>query len=283
MRDHRQEFRVLVMGRVLGLSRSGYYAWLKRPESERSRRNRSLVSQIRRVHQRSRRTYGSPRVTDALREEGLPCSRHRVARLMRQEGIRAKTVRKFRATTDSKHHLPVAPNRLNREFAVSRPNVVWVSDITYIPTLEGWLYLAGVMDLYSRRLVGWAMSPRVDGELTLTALRQALGQRRPPAGLLHHSDQGRQYAAGDYQDLLRNYGLVGSMSRKGDCWDNVPMESFFGTLKQELVHHERFTTRDEAKAKIFEYIEMFYNRQRRHSSLGSQSPAEFERRTQGLN
>jgi len=283
MRDHRQEFRVLVMGRVLGLSRSGYYAWLKRPESERSRRNRSLVSQIRRVHQRSRRTYGSPRVTDALREEGLPCSRHRVARLMRQEGIRAKTVRKFRATTDSKHHLPVAPNRLNREFAVSRPNVVWVSDITYIPTLEGWLYLAGVMDLYSRRLVGWAMSPRVDGELTLTALRQALGQRRPPAGLLHHSDQGRQYAAGDYQDLLRNYGLVGSMSRKGDCWDNAPMESFFGTLKQELVHHERFTTRDEAKAKIFEYIEMFYNRQRRHSSLGSQSPAEFERRTQGLN
>lgn len=283
MRDHRQEFRVLVMGRVLGLSRSGYYVWLKRPESERSRRNRSLGSQIRRIHQRSRRTYGSPRVTDALREEGLPCSRHRVARLMRQQGIRAKTARKFRVTTDSTHHLPVAPNHLNREFAVSRPNVAWVSDITYIWTLEGWLYLAGVMDLYSRRLVGWAMSPRVDGLLTLTALRQALGQRRPPAGLLHHSDQGKQYAAGDYQDLLREYGLIGSMSRKGDCWDNAPMESFFGTLKQELVYPERFATREEAKAKIFEYIEVFYNRQRRHSSLGSQSPAEFERRMQGLN
>lgn len=283
MRDHRQEFRVLVMGRVLGLSPSGYYVWLKRPESERFRRNRSLVSQIRRIHQRSRRTYGSPRVTAELREQGVRCSRHRVARLMRLHGIRAKTVRKFRATTDSKHHLPVTPNRLNREFAVSRPNVAWVSDITYIWTVEGWLYLAGVMDLYSRRLVGWAMSPRVDGELTRTALRQALGQRRPPAGLLHHSDRGRQYAAGDYQDLLREYGLVGSMSRKGDCWDNAPMESFFGTLKQELVYPERFATREEAKAKIFEYIELFYNRQRRHSSLGSQSPAEFERRTQGLN
>lgn len=273
----------MVMGRVLGVSRSGYYSWRRRPESERSCRNRTLVWQIRGIHERSRRTYGSPRVTDELRENGVRCSRHRVARLMRLHGIRAKTVRKFRVTTDSKHHLPVAPNRLNREFAVSRPNVAWASDITCLWTSEGWLYLAGVMDLYSRRLVGWAMSHRPDSELTLTALRQALGQRRPPAGLLHHSDRGKQYASGAYQELLGLYGLVGSMSRKGDCWDNAPMESFFGTLKQELVYPERLATRKEAKAKVFEYIELFYNRQRRHSALGSQSPAEFERRTQGLN
>jgi transposase InsO family protein len=222
-------------------------------------------------------------VTACLREEGFGCSRHRVARLMRLCGLRAKTVRKFRVTTDSKHPFPVAPNRLNRTFAVSRPNIAWVADITYIWTLEGWLYLAAVMDLYSRRLVGWAMSAHPDSVLTRAALRQALGQRRPPAGLLHHSDRGKPYAAGDYQKLLGEYGLVGSMSRKGDCWDNAPMESFFGTLKQELVHPERFATRQEAQAKLFEYIEVFYNRQRRHSALGSQSPAEFERRTQGLN
>lgn len=273
----------MVMCRMLGVSRSGHYAWEKRPESERSRRNRSLAWQIRVIHERSRRTYGSPRVTAELREEGVRCSRHRVARLMRLFGIRAKAGRKFRVTTDSKHHLPVAPNRLNREFAVSGPNVAWVSDLTYLWTAEGWLYLAAVMDLYSRRLVGWAMSPRADGELTMAALRQALEHRRPPVGLLHHSDQGRQYAAGSYQERLREHGLVGSMSRKGNCWDNAPMESFFGTLKQKLVYPERFATRKEAKARIFEYIEVFYNRQRRHSSLGSLSPAEYERRTDCIN
>ncbi len=272
-----------VMCRVLGVSRSGYYAWRTRAESGRSRQNRSLLVQIRRIHGRSRKTYASPRVTAELREEGFGCSRHRVARLMRLHGLRAKTVRKFRVTTDSKHPFPVAPNRLSREFAVNRPNIAWVADITYIWTSEGWLYLAAVMDLYSRRLVGWAMSSHPDSALTRTALRQAPGQRRPPAGLLHHSDRGKPYAAGDYQELMGEYGLVGSMSRKGDCWDNAPMESFFGTLKQELVHPERFATREEAQAKLFEYIEVFYNRQRRHSALGSQSPAEFERRTQSLN
>ena len=265
------------MCRVLGVSRSGYYAWLVRPESERSRRNQSLLSEICLVHHRSRRSYGSPRVTDDLRVSGLCCSEHRVARLMRQHGIRAKTVRKFRVTTNSKHAFPVAPNLLDRQFAVSRPNAVWVSDITYIWTTEGWLYLAGVMDLYSRRIVGWAMSHRIDGELTLAALRQALTQRQPSVGLVHHSDRGKQYAARDYQTLLREHGVVCSMSRKGDCWDNAPMESFFGTLKQELVYQEHFVTRDDAKAKIFEYIEVFYNRQRRHSSVGSRSPVEFER------
>ncbi len=202
---------------------------------------------------------------------------------MRQHGIKAKTVRKFRVTTNSKHNHTVAENLLARRFTVVCPNAVWVSDITYIWTTEGWLYLAAVMDLYARRIVGWAMSHRIDGALTLAALRQALTHRRPKAGLIHHSDRGKQYAADDYQKLLQDHGVVCSMSRKGNCWDNAPMESFFGTLKQELVYQEQFVTRDEAKAKIFEYIEVFYNRQRRHSSAGSHSPAEFERLTLSLN
>ena len=277
IRDHRMEFRVWLMCRVLGVSKSGYYAWLGRPESRRTSANRVLVSQIRVVHQRSRKSYGSPRITEELNDIGVPCGRHRVARLMRHAGIRAKAVKKYKATTDSKHSLPVSPNLLSRPFTVTRPNRVWVSDITYVRTTEGWLYLAVVMDLYARRLVGWAMSERIDGELTLSALRQALNQRRPSPGLIHHSDRGKQYAAGDYQKLLRDHGALCSMSRKGDCWDNAPCESFFGTLKQELVYQERFDTREEAKAKIFEYIEVFYNRQRRHSSAGSRSPVEFER------
>lgn len=283
MRDHRVLFRVWLMCRVLGVSRSGYYAWLVRPESERSCSNRSLLSKIRIVYHRSHRIYGSPRVTKELRESGHCCGEQRVARLMRRHGIKAKTVRKFRVTTNSKHNHTVAENLLARRFTVACPNAVWVSDITYIWTTEGWLYLAAVMDLYARRIVGWAMSHRIDGELTLAALRQALTHRRPSAGLIHHSDRGKQYAADDYQKLLRDHGAVGSMSRKGNCWDNAPMESFFGTLKQELVYQERFVTRDDAKAKIFEYIEVFYNRQRRHSSAGSLSPVEFERLTLSLN
>jgi putative transposase len=274
---------VWLMCRVLGVSRSGYYAWQRRPVSARRQANDRLLIEIGRVYQQSRRTYGSPRITDELNDSGIGCGCHRVARLMRQKGIRAKTVLKFRVTTDSKHALPVAENLLARQFTVTRPNAVWVADITYIWTLEGWLYLAAVMDLYARRIVSWAMSHRIDGELTLSALRQALAHRRPSAGLLHHSDRGKQYAAGGDQRLLRDHGIVCSMSRKGDCWDNAPMESFFGTLKQELVYHERFATRDEAKATIFEYIEVFYNRQRRHSSAGSYSPVEFEQLTPCLN
>ncbi len=276
MWDHRGEFRVKLMSRVLAVSRSGYYAWLSRPESLRSYRNRQLLVDIRRIHLQSRRTYGSPRVTDELQDQGVVCNEKRVARLMRDHGIRAKTVKKFRVTTDSRHKLPVAPNLLQREFSVSAPNRVWLGDITYVWTKEGWLYLAGVLDLYSRRIVGCAMSHRIDVELTLSALRQALDRRRPQAGLLYHSDQGKQYAALDYQKLMHDHQMVGSMSRKGDCWDNAPMESFWGTLKRELVHHEKFATREEAKRKIFEYIEVFYNCQRRHSSLGSLSPAEYE-------
>ena len=269
-----------VMCHVLRVSRSGYYAWLSRPESQRSLANRQLLSQIRIVHNRNRRLYGSPRVTAELRAEGCRCGENRVARLMREHGIRARTVRKFKVTTDSKHNFPVAPNLLKREFTVDRPNAVWVSDISYIWTSEGWLYLAGVLDLYSRQLVGWSMSRRVDGELTLSALRQAIARRRPGPGLLHHSDQGRQYAADDYRKLLSDCRMTASMSRRGDCWDNAVMESFFGTLKTEMIFFEKFPNREEAKTKIFEYIEVFYNRQRRHSTLGYLSPAEFERRNE---
>lgn len=278
IRNHRQEYRVSLMCRVLRVSRSGYYAWAGRPESPRSLENGRLLSQIRIAYDRSRRLYGSPRVTEELRDQGYVCNEKRVARLMRVHGIRAKTVRKYKVTTDSKHNLPVAPNLLNRQFTVVRPNAVWVSDITYIWTSEGWLYLAGVVDLYSRQVVGWAMSRRVDGQLTLSALRQAIARRHPDPGLLHHSDQGKQYAAADYRDLLTDQGLVASMSRRGDCWDNAVMESFFGTLKTEMIYFEKFLSREEAQTKIFEYIEVFYNRQRRHSTLGQLSPVEFERR-----
>lgn len=276
MRDHCLEFGLRLMSRVLWVSRSGYYAWLIRSESARSAENRQLLPLIREAYLRSRRTYGSPRVTDELRDLGVLCNEKRVARLMRLNGIRSKTVKRFRVTTDSKHKQPVAPNLLGRKFTAAGPDRVWLADITYVRTNEGWLYVAGVLDVYSRRLVGCAMSSRITDELTLAALRQAVARRCPEPGLVHHSDQGKQYASGDYRQLLTDHGMIGSMSRKGDCWDNAPMESFWGTLKRELVYHERFTTREEAKAKIFEYIEVFYNGQRRHSTLGSVSPVQYE-------
>ena len=250
---------------------------MNRSESNRSKQNSRLLSEIRIVHDRSRKTYGSPRVTVELNESGIVYSVNRVGRLVRKAGIRARTKRKYRVTTNSKHSYPVALNLLNREFTVERPNAVWLSDITYIWTSEGFLYLAGVVDLYSRLVVGWSMGARITSELTLDALNQALGRRQPEPGLLHHSDRGSQYASDDYQSLLEDHRMICSMSRKGDCWDNAPMESFFATLKKELICDEQFVTREEAKAKIFEYIEMFYNRERRHSSLGYQSPANFER------
>ena len=276
MREHHRAFQVSLMCRTLAVSKSGYYGWRVRAESMRSYQNRQLLVQIHQVYLESRRTYGSPRITDELRDLGLVCSEKRIARLMRVNDIRAKMARKFRVTTNSNHHLPVASNLLNRQFVAAGPNLVWLSDITYVWTREGWLYLAGVIDLYSRRVVGYAMGSRLDEELTLGALHQALVQRQPEPGLLHHSDQGKQYAASNYQQLLSDHRLIGSMSRKGNCWDNAPMESFWATLKTELIYHERFITKEEAQAKIFEYIEVFYNRKRRHSSLGSKSPAEFE-------
>jgi transposase InsO family protein len=277
IRQQEQAYSVTAMCAALAVNRSGYYVWRDRPPSRRERENERLLVQIRVVHEQSRRTYGSPRMTDALRAQGERCNEKRVARLMRQAGIRPKTVKKFTVTTDSRHEHPVAPNRLNRAFTAQRPNQVWLSDITYVWTAEGWLYLAAVLDVYSRKIVGWALSEQIDGSLTEAALQQAAGRRQPGPGLLHHSDRGVQYACGDYQKLLGEWEMIGSMSRKGDCWDNAPMESFFGTLKRELIYHERFLTKADARAKIFEYIEAFYNTWRRHTSLGGVCPAEFER------
>lgn len=273
----RAVYPVRALCRVLKVSRSGFSAWRGRPASLRAQSNALVVAQIRSIHQRSRATYGSPRVHQALLLQGVACSRGRVERLMRQNGIRARQGRHYVVTTDSRHGLPVVQNRLGRRFSVQEPDRVWVSDITYIPTNEGWLYLAGVLDLGTKAAVGWSMSKSLDRELVLDALHMAYHRRRPAEGLLHHSDRGSQYASGDYQAALRGYGMQSSMSRKGDCWDNAPMESFFATLKRELVHGRRFRTRDEARHAIFEYIEVFYNRERLHSSLGYLSPVEYER------
>jgi len=279
IREHRQEFRIVKMCQVLEVSRSGYYSWLSRSASRRELSNRALVSEIRSIHERSRGVYGSPRVTAELRASGWWCSENRVARLMRLNGIQSKRKRKYRRTTDSRHTYPISPNHVSREFTVRRPNTVWVSDVTYIWTSEGWLYLAGIIDLYSRMVIGWSMDRHLTSQLTLAALRQAVNRRDVQPGLIHHSDRGGEYAAGAYRSVLSEHGVIGSMSRKGDCWDNAVMESFFATLKTEMIYHERFVTRDEARIKIFEYIEVFYNRQRRHSTLGYTSPAEFEATT----
>ena len=278
IQEHDRRYPIRLMCRALAVSAAGYYAWRARPESARSVSARTVLSAIRVIHRESRETYGSPRIWDVLLKQGQHIGEHRVARLMRQDGIRAKTVKKWRATTQSKHRLPVAANTLDRAFTVEAPNRVWAGDITYIWTLEGWLYLAVLLDLYSRRVVGWAMGQRLTVELAERALTMALANRAPTAGLLHHSDRGSQYAATSYQRVLDEYGLIPSMSRKGNCWDNACVESFFGTLKRELVYHRRYATREEARQDIFEYIEVFYNRQRRHSTLGYHSPAEYEAR-----
>jgi transposase InsO family protein len=274
--DHAGQYPVRQICRVLELSPSAYYAWRGRPESRRVRENRRLLLEIKAIHQAKRETYGSPRIHAELQAQGLRLGEKRVARLMRAGGVRAKQKRKFKATTDSRHSHSVAPNLLARDFEAPAPNQKWVADITYIPTREGWLYLAAILDLYSRMIVGWSMAERMNRRLALDALDMAVGRRRPGPGLVHHSDRGSQYACGDYQQALGAHGMICSMSRKGNCWDNAPMESFFHTLKTELVHHRRYQTRGEAKANIFEYIEVFYNRSRRHSALGYLTPAEYE-------
>ena len=282
IQEHRRQWPVELQTRVLGVSRSGYYAWRDRPVSERQRRRDRLTEQIRRVHQDSRRTYGSPRVHKELRAKGVACNVKTVARLMRDNDLVAKTRRRFRVrTTDSNHALPIAPNRLDRRFHAPGPNQSWVADLTYVPTDEGWLYLAAVLDLYSRRVVGYAMADHLKASLAVDALTQAISDRGgcELAGLLHHSDRGVQYACGDYQAMLRAYGIEASMSRTGNCYDNVAMESFFGTLKTELIYHERYATRDAARRSIADYVEKFYNTRRRHSTLGYVSPAEFESMT----
>jgi len=263
----------------LEVSKSGYSVWKNRPKSRRSLSNDLLLIEIRRVFVDNKEDYGSPRIYKALREKNVACSENRIARLMRLNGIVAVQRRKFKATTDSKHNWPVAPNILERNFTVHEPNKIWVTDITYVWTWEGWLYLSFVLDLYSRGVVGLAMSARITDDLTQSALKQAILRRSPPAGLIHHSDRGSQYASGDYQALLQSHEMTPSMSRKGDCWDNAVAESFLHTLKVELVHRYRFKMRDEAKQIIFEYIEAYYNRKRMHSSLGYMSPFDYEKRS----
>lgn len=276
MQQHETEFPISVMCDVLSVSRSGYYAWRHKPASKRKQANAKLLEDIRSAHRNSREAYGSPRIYQALKEQGIPCSESRVARLMREDGLCAKMKRRFKATTNSKHDLPIAPNLLQRDFSPAEPNQVYAGDITYIWTTEGWLYLAVVIDLFSRTVVGWAMDKRMTRQLVIDALSMAVQRRRPPSGLIFHSDRGSQYASADFQSLLVKHGMRCSMSRKGDCWDNAPVESFFGSLKQEMVFHQRYSTRFHARQSIFDYIERFYNRSRLHSTLGYKSPANFE-------
>lgn len=264
------------MCKVLEVSRSGYYAWCERPPSNRTKKRKELVKKIRKTHQESRELYGSPKITQALRKQGITVSERTVSRLMTQHQIRSKTVRKYKATTNSKHKLPVYDNVLDRKFSAVKPNEKWVTDITYVQTGEGWLYLASVMDLYSRRIVGWKASDRMTKELVLEALKNAVQATKPDPGLIHHSDRGSQYASLDYQEKLRNYEMIGSMSRKGNCYDNACIESFHGILKRELIYLNHFRTRKEALHALFEYIEIFYNRKRIHSTIGYLSPFEYE-------
>ena len=274
---HRRRWPLSVMCHVLQVARSGYYAWRNRPASSQSQRRVALIEQIRPIFTASRGTYGSPRVHRTLREAGQQVDRKTVARIMREAGIFAVAPRRFvPATTDSNHDHPIVPNRLKRNFDATAPNQKWCADITYVWTEEGWMYLAAVMDLFSRKIVGWAMSQSLAGTLVNAALRMAILRRTPPPGLLHHSDRGCQYAAAIYQTLLAGHAITSSMSRVGCCYDNAMMESFFATLKRELIHRRRFATRKDAESAIFEYIEAFYNRRRLHSSLNYQSPEAFE-------
>jgi putative transposase len=272
-----ESFRVQTLCRVLRVSRSGYYRWRRSSEGLRAREDRKLLVDIRTVYQKNRGRYGSPRVYRELKEQGVRCGKHRVERLMRKSGLQARRRRNFKVTTRSAAGHPVAPNHLNRQFSVARLDTVWAGDITYLGTREGWLYLAVVLDLCSRRVVGWACSDRINHELVLSAFHQAVHQRRPCQSLLHHSDRGSQYTCAEYRAELSRRGMQVSMSRRGDCYDNAMVESFFSTLKAELEGYERYETRQQAQTELFEYIEVFYNRQRRHSSLGYLSPAAFEK------
>ncbi|MBS0182810.1 MAG: IS3 family transposase [Nitrospira sp.] len=271
----RPQYPLAILCRVLEVSRSGYHAWRTRRPSPRTQENARLEVAIQAAHVRTRQTYGPERLQAELRDDGFPAGVGRIKRLRKKLGLRCKQVRRFTTTTDSKHSLPVAENMLDQTFVARRPNEAWVTDITYVPTAEGWLYLAGVKDLYTCEVVGHAMDARMTTNLVGWALMKALDTKRPAPGLIHHSDCGSQYCAHAYQAKLTQFGLRASMSRRGNCYDNAPMESFWGTLKNELVHHRRYETREQARREITEYIEIFYNRQRRHSRLGNRSPAAF--------
>ncbi len=275
---HRAMWPLRPMCRILAVSKSGYFAWRDGRESPRRSRDRALTVQIAVIHQESDQTYGSPRVFRELKARGMALGRKRVERLMKSAGIAVRPLRRFVTTTDSDHDQPIAPNLLEQDFTAAAPNQRWVTDITYIPTDEGWLFLAAIMDLHSRRIVGWAMQSTMHRSLVLKALDMAVTDRRPSPGLIHHSDRGSQYASEDYRNALDAHGLIASMSRRACCYDNAAMESFWHTLKNELTHRHHYQTRAEAQQSIFTYIEVFYNRVRRHSTIGYLSPVDFENR-----
>lgn len=277
MDEHRSLFSVERMAQALKVSASGYYAFRARGESKRNRENRKLMQAIQEAFRESHRNYGSPRITALLRKRGYTCGENRVAKLMRSMGLQGRRRKGYRGTTKSSHSHRKFPNLLNQNFRCERPNTIWCSDITYIPTREGWLYLAVTLDLHSRKIVGWEVDERLSPALTIASLKKAITRRKPSSGLLHHSDQGLQYGHPAYQGILKQYGFLESMSRKGNCYDNAPVESFFKTLKTECINQERYATREEAKRSLFAYIEGFYNRKRLHSALGYNSPEEFER------
>jgi putative transposase len=276
--NHRSAFAVEKMCRSLQISKSGYYAWRTRPKSNRDQANEKLDHHIRTIYQQSKGTYGSPRITGALNNQNIHCSENRLARRMRKNNIKAKTKKRFKVTTHSKHTHPIAENLLGQDFTAQRPDQVWASDITYLWTREGWLYLAVILDLFSRRIVGWSLSHRLGQELVLNAFQQALWRRRPGPGVIFHSDRGVQYACTALRNLLQQHKFIQSMSGKGNCYDNAVVESFFHTLKTELVYFETYYTREDAQNSVFEYMETYYNRTRLHSTLNYCSPVEFEQR-----
>ena len=277
MKDNQNIYHVNSMSEVLKISRSSYYAWLNRPMSEREKHNRYLSERIRSIYEQRKRVYGCLRITAELREEGFSCSKNRVARLMRKQGITARTRRRFRVTTNSKHNKPIAENLVEMQFNPEKKNSLWTTDITYIWTREGWLYLAVVLDLWSRSVISWRADSFMDENLVIKPLEKALRDRQPGSELILHSDRGSQYASQRLRQVLRENNITQSMSSKGNCYDNAPTESFFSTLKRELVYRQSFKTREEAKKSLFEFIEIFYNRQRRHSTLGYLSPMQFEK------
>jgi putative transposase len=278
IKELRPKYPLPLLCRTLEVSPSGYYTWLKRPDSPRQKEEARLVIEIKAAHKRNRETYGPERLQTDLAAHGIQVGVHRIKRIRRAHDIRCKQVKKFKATTNSDHSLPVAENLLDQNFVAQAPNQVWVTDITYIPTAEGWLYLAGHKDLFNGEIVGYAMSDRMTKNLVSQSLFRAVSTKRPAAGLVHHSDRGSQYCAHEYRKLLEQFGMQASMSRRGNCYDNAPIESFWGTLKNELVHHRRYATRQEAIREITEYIEIFYNRQRRQARLGYLSPAAYEQK-----
>lgn len=277
IKDHREQYRISMMCRVMEVSRSGYYDWFDRPTSHWQKEDQRLLGRIRQIHEQYRCTYGSDKTWQVLRTQGEACGRHRVARLRKDNNIEALRRKRFKAGYAARNSQPPAPNRLERNFTVKQPDQVWVGDTTFIPTRAGWLYLAIIVDLYARAVVGWAMSHRNNQELVADALKMAIEQRKPTSRLIHHTDQGATYSSSMYQTLLKQHHIIPSMSRKGNCYDNAVAESFFSTLKNELVFHRDFKTRDEARSAIFEFIEVFYNRQRHHQSLNYQIPLEYER------